>query len=168
MNLVLTVIAAFWEQVVYRTKQLMPWRAMATGPQPASKSVLLDYVSSTDLTSLYYSIRNTHTAVTLAITASFILKAVIVFSTGLLASQYIYVIRDHTTLIAHNKFDGSKFTWSSVDARPASIIFGVEGLGLAFPPGTTKQHAVQSFSDPSGKVASPARRFVRSPDASSI
>jgi hypothetical protein len=168
MNLVLTILAAFWEQVVYRTKQLMPWRVMAIGPQPASKSVLLDYVSSMDLTSLYHSIRNSHTAVTLAITASFMIKAVIVFSTGLFASQYINVIRDHMTLIAHNKFDGSNFDWSSVDARPASVVFGVEGLGLALPPGTTKQHAVQSFSDPSGKLAFPTRLFVISLDASSI
>jgi hypothetical protein len=108
-KLVLTIVAAFWGQVVYRTKQLMPWKAMATKPQLASRSVLLDYVSPISPIAFWSATSNAHYSVSLVIASLFILTAITIFSTGLFTLQYIDVTAQNVPLTITNKFDWSNF-----------------------------------------------------------
>ncbi len=82
---------------------------MATGSQSASKSVLKDDVSSMSLSSLYHSMSKCDIAVALAIVTSVMIKAVIIFSTVPLVSQWTDVTRGQRLLTVHSKFDGSNF-----------------------------------------------------------
>lgn len=143
---VFTTIAAFWGQVVYRTLQLAPWEAMATKPQLASKSVSLDYVSPMPPVALFEAAKNTHYRVCLALISSFVLMGVTVFSTGLLTPQYTDIITQGVALSTTNKFDLSEFDWSTVDLRPAAIVYATLYLGLDYPAGTTARYALQDFS----------------------
>jgi hypothetical protein len=150
-TIVLAVIAAFWGQVVYRTKQLMPWRAMATEPQPAAKSLLLDYVSPISIVAFFKSLASSHHSVSLAVVSSFILAASTVFSTGLFTLQYTDVTHNNATLLLANKFDISNVENMVVDSRPASVVYAAQALGLDYPSGTTEQYAVQDFAYTQGK-----------------
>ncbi|EOD51132.1 hypothetical protein UCRNP2_2087 [Neofusicoccum parvum UCRNP2] len=65
--MVFTSIAAFWAQVEYRSKQMVPWVLMAQGPQTAWNSLLLDYIEPMNIISLYNSFLNRHWMVVAAI-----------------------------------------------------------------------------------------------------
>lgn len=143
---VFTPIAAFWGQVVYRTLQLAPWEAMAIKPQPASKSVSLDYISPMRPIALFEAARNTHYRVCLALLSSFVLMGVTISSTGLFTPQQTDAITQRVALSTTNKFDLSKFDWSTADSRAAAVVYATSDLGLDYPPGTTARYAVQEFS----------------------
>ena len=146
---VLTCVAAFWARVIYRTKQLMPWRAMANRPQTASNSLLLDYVSSMSPVALWKAFSNGHHAVSLVIVSSALLTATTIFSTGLFTLQYTDVTRHNVPLMLTNMFDWSNFDWQSIDARPTAVVYGTL-LGLKYPDGTTARYAIQNFTDVQG------------------
>ncbi|OQV09514.1 hypothetical protein CLAIMM_13628 [Cladophialophora immunda] len=140
-----TPIAAFWGQVVYRTLQLAPWEAMAARPQPATKSVSLDYISPISLVALYKAAKNLHYPVCLVLLSSLLLTGITVVSTGLFSLQYAEIVTQGATLSTTNKFDIADFDWSTTDARPAAIVYAALDLGLAYPSGTTAQYAVQDI-----------------------
>ena len=125
---------------------------MAVGPQPANKSVILDYISPISLTTLYQAVKNSHYKVFLVVMSSLLLKALTIFSTGLFTLQPTNITSPNATLLLTSKFDGSQTDFTNVDGRPATIVYGAEYLGLQYPSGTTSQYAIQSFSNPSCKL----------------
>ena len=144
--LVLTCVAAVWAQVIYRTKQLMPWTAMADRPQTASKSLLLDYVSHMSPIALWKAVSYGHHVVSLVIVSSAVLTATTIFSTGLFTMQYTDITKHDVLLSVTTDFAGRyDFDWQIVDARPTAVIYGTL-LGLKYPDGTTAQYAVQNFT----------------------
>jgi len=147
---VLIVIAAFWGQVEYRIKQLMPWQIMSRGPASAENSVLLDYVSPWNVLALFKSLKNRHLLVSLVITASLLLKVAIIASTGLFMLQEVRITHESMPLGITDRFDSKAFSTSLDDSRSALTLMGVKRLGLQMPLGTTETLAVQSFmtSDP--------------------
>ena len=142
-------MAAVWAQVIYRIKQLMPWKAMADGPQPPSKSVLLDYISLASPIAMWKAVSNRHHIVSLVIVSSALLSATIIFSTGLFSLQYTDITKHDVPLAVTNKFDWSNFDWQNVDVRPTAVVYGTL-LGLKYPDGTTAKYAVQNFTDVQG------------------
>ncbi|KAK1701806.1 uncharacterized protein BDZ83DRAFT_645528, partial [Colletotrichum acutatum] len=66
---VFVVITGLWRQVDYHSKMHQPWQQMAKGPTPASKSILLDYISPILSTGLFRSFRNGHWIAAAAMTA---------------------------------------------------------------------------------------------------
>jgi hypothetical protein len=124
----------------------MPWKAMAIGPQPARKSVLLDYISPWNVLVLFQSLVMRHYVVSIAVVGSISIRLMTVFSTGLFALQQVSVANSNTPLIATDRFDGSKYNSKFVDARPMYATFGVQILNMSYLPGTTSQYAVQSFN----------------------
>ena len=88
---VFTLIAFFWSQTAYRAKQLQPWVQMRKGFQPASQSVLLDYISPMNALALLRSLRHRHLLATLGIAGTLLLTAVTVLSTGLFVLQSVDV-----------------------------------------------------------------------------
>lgn len=125
----------------------MPWKAMAQGPQPASKSVLLDYVSPWNVLALVKSLRKRHYVVSVAILGSLLIKLTLVFSTGLFAPQLVTVEEPNILLVTTDKFDGSNYDSKFVDARAMYATYGTQVLNMSYPQGTTAKYAVQSFND---------------------
>ncbi|CAO2653412.1 Nn.00g028230.m01.CDS01 [Neocucurbitaria sp. VM-36] len=75
---VFTLVAAFWTQVDYRTRQMQPWRRLAEKPQLSSKTLFLDYISPHPVSSFAASLQHRHWRVTAVLFGSILLKIVIV------------------------------------------------------------------------------------------
>lgn len=71
---VLTIVAAYWGQLEYRTLQLMPWIVMKRGPAGPKDSIILNYTSPNTISSLVKSAKAGHTPVTLTILGSLLLR----------------------------------------------------------------------------------------------
>ncbi|KAI1753941.1 hypothetical protein F4782DRAFT_494489 [Xylaria castorea] len=80
---ILTIIVSLWRQVNYCTMINQPWHELYNGPQQATKTVLLDYVSPFQLTSFVAALKNRHLAVATTILIFTLLKLVVVISTTL-------------------------------------------------------------------------------------
>ncbi|RAH42332.1 DUF3433 domain-containing protein [Aspergillus brunneoviolaceus CBS 621.78] len=143
----LTIVAALWGQVEYRTKQLMPWRAMAhSGPQPASRSLLLDYVSEWNVIALFRSMRHGDWAVVLAILGTLLIKLLTVASTGLFMLQTVWMEHAAAELHHQARFAGLGYNGSLVDGSAATVVAGARWQELPYPVGTTEEHAFQPFT----------------------
>ena len=81
---VLIPIVAIWRQVDFHIKFLKPWDVLAKGDAEGHKTVLLDYVSPIQVTSLYAAIKRKHMHVVLSILGFSLLKLTALASTGLL------------------------------------------------------------------------------------
>lgn len=144
-TLFLSIVASFWSQVEYRTKQLMPWKAMTKGPVPAEEALLLDYVSPWNVKALFSAIKSKHFGVSLAILGSILIKLAIIFSTGLLSLESQRMFEDGRLVRLEDKFCAFGSDNNSY-VQPVITAIGVSQYGLSFPPGTTDVYAVQSFS----------------------
>ncbi|GME51181.1 uncharacterized protein LTHEOB_12502 [Neofusicoccum parvum] len=148
---VLTVFAALWGQVEYRSKQIMPWSLMARGPTSMEHGLLLNYMTSTTLGSLYRSVRRRHFLVSIGISGSLILRLLIIFSTGLLSLEYRPMVYDKEFLTL-DTLDLAKeveyIEWLTDEFRPLSNginFWAILNYNLSHPHGTTSEYAVQSF-----------------------
>jgi hypothetical protein len=142
---VFTIIAAFWTQVDYRTRQMQPWEEMAKGPQPASNSLLLDYISPNPVVAFLHSFKNHHLPVTTALFASLLLKVLIVISTGLFALQPVLVPRS-LSMGTMDQFQFSGFNASNVDDVAGLVYAGASSSEIDYLPGTNAEYAVELFN----------------------
>lgn len=150
-----TLIAAFWGQVVYRAKQLAPWQLMAEGPQPAERSILLDFVSPFNPTFLFRSLRTPGTrTVTLAIIGSMLLRLITILSTGLFFVQSILMEHEHKASVLDTFSDPilTDFNSSSIDHRPISRVSAINSNNLPYPLGTTPDYAFQQIDLTNGRL----------------
>ncbi|KAH6972861.1 hypothetical protein BKA56DRAFT_555774 [Ilyonectria sp. MPI-CAGE-AT-0026] len=110
---ILVVILSFWRRVDYYYKSLQPWRELWAGPVPADKSLLLDYITPFQGTSMIRAIKNGHYAVAATIFSFFLLKLIILVSTAL----FVVAPSLHAETFAiqyENKFDAAD-AWASLD-----------------------------------------------------
>ncbi|RDL41748.1 uncharacterized protein BP5553_01727 [Venustampulla echinocandica] len=138
---VFALIAAFWGQIEYRTKQLAPWKNMADSPQVVDRSLLLDYVSPINVGVFYRSVRMRDWAVAAAVTGSFLIKLIIIASTGLFADNFVHLNIEVTDLPVLDRFKPGSLNMSNLNSRPIHRIYGVRALNMTYPAGTTAQHA---------------------------
>ncbi|GME31222.1 uncharacterized protein LTHEOB_12502 [Neofusicoccum parvum] len=148
---VLTVLAALWGRVEYRSKQIMPWSLMARGRTSMEHGLLLNYMTSTTLGSLYRSVKRRHFLVSIGICGSLILRLLIIFSTGLLSLEYRPMVYDKE-FFALDTLDLAKeveyIEWLTDEFRPLSNginFWAILNYNLSHPHGTTSEYAVQSF-----------------------
>ncbi|KUJ19489.1 uncharacterized protein LY89DRAFT_773942 [Mollisia scopiformis] len=142
---VLTIFTAFWGQVEYWTKHVMPFQVLATSSSPAEDNILLDYLSPMTFIALYKAIRASHYPVAVSITGSLLLRALIIFSTGLLnlEQQIIMTQTQLTVLDRFNFTTNNSNTTSTVDLT--SEIWAIKAYNLSFPFGTTDTYTSQSI-----------------------
>jgi hypothetical protein len=145
------LVAAIWHSVKYRTQQLMPWRSMAEGPTPASHGLLLDYISCWNIISFFTSVRAGHLGVSLAILGSFLLKVVIIASTGLLSIQSLVVTHNSVPVRVLEHFAGS------LDL--GKIGAGDAWMGLSNGSTMARQN-FQPLKGPNSKFSSPYDREI--------
>jgi hypothetical protein len=142
--IVLTIIAAFWTQVEYRTRQMQPWEEMAKGPQSVANSLLLDYISPNPLLAFIRSCKNRHLPVALTLFASFLLKVLIVISTGVFTRRL--VLLPQPLLISPME----QFQFSGHNASKVDDVAGLASVGpllneIDYLPGTNAEYAVELF-----------------------
>ncbi|CAK41549.1 uncharacterized protein An13g01490 [Aspergillus niger] len=153
---VFTIVAGFWGQVEYRTKQLMPWKFMIQEPKPATRSLLLDYVSDWNVVILFRALKQSSWAVVLAVLGTLLIKLITVVSTGLFMLQNVYMKDVPTTLMTQASFDAAGFNGSKVDGTAAMVVAGAWWLNLPYPLGSTDRYAFQPFTTSDKKLGTVA------------
>lgn len=84
---ILVAILSFWRRVEYYYKSSQPWRELqaCAEPAPPERSLLLDYITPFQGTSIVRAMKNGHHSVAAAIFCFFLLKLIILVSTTLFA-----------------------------------------------------------------------------------
>jgi hypothetical protein len=142
---VFTIIAAFWTQVDYRTRQMQPWEEMAKGPQPAANSLLLDYVSPNPVVAFFRSFKHRHMPVATALFGSLLLKALIVVSTGIFAMESVMIPRS-LPMAMKERFEFASFNGSNPDDIAGLTYAGTALNEIDYLPGTNAEYAVELFN----------------------
>ena len=131
-----------------------PWVALAADkPADAAHSVLLDYLSDYELAIFLRAVRRGDYLIWTSTLSSWLMKLILVFSTGLLILSNETIHRDNGMVVLEDEFSpdaiksAARIT-SNVDrdSLPFLILDGIMGDGLAFPDGTTAEFAFQKFS----------------------
>ncbi|KAF2142285.1 uncharacterized protein K452DRAFT_358124 [Aplosporella prunicola CBS 121167] len=149
---IFTIVAAFWGQVEYRVKQLMPWKTMSNprGSKPADQTLLLDFVSPLNVISFVRALRSRKTtAVAIVIGGGFVLKLTTILTTGLfiLRSTIMeHTVADMMASIFFVGIDPSDFHSVIVDRRAFSRLYGIQKFSLPYPRGTTSCYAYPNFN----------------------
>ncbi|KAH6954835.1 hypothetical protein DER45DRAFT_633284 [Fusarium avenaceum] len=86
---ILIVILSLWRRVDYYYKLREPWRELLAGPSPVDKSLLLDYITTFQVVSIFHAFKRRHFAVATSIAAFFLLKFIILISTTLFVVREI-------------------------------------------------------------------------------
>ncbi|KAF1912691.1 hypothetical protein BDU57DRAFT_542503 [Ampelomyces quisqualis] len=141
---VFTLVAAFWTQIDYRTRHLQPWRELAKRPQPASKNLLLDYISRNPLSAFMSSVKHRHWPVSIVLLGSLLLKIVIVLSTGLLAPRFSN-LPIATRMEMVEQFQFGSLDERNVDVTSASLYTSLLLKQVPFPPGTNTDFVAEKF-----------------------
>jgi hypothetical protein len=152
-----TVVAAVWGQLEYRVKQSMPWIELRRGPLPADRTINLNYLSRMSVLSLWTSAKNRHSQVSLVILGSWLLKVLIIASTGLLSQEpQIITTRPDFTILG--KFDLNSTRLGAQD-HPEITLWAIKQQNVSFPPGTNGEVVAESFVAPSsGTIFHPSAR----------
>ncbi|KAI1361331.1 hypothetical protein F5Y08DRAFT_348042 [Xylaria arbuscula] len=105
---IFTVVVSLWRQVNYCTMVSQPWHELHQSPQPAARTVLLDYMWPLQVTSFIAALKNKHQAVAITITIFALLKIVMVISTTLFVLGYTSLSQEtHAQLLT--KFDATNY-----------------------------------------------------------
>ena len=157
-SVVLVIVGALWRQVDHATKITMPWKELQSGPAPAEKTVLLDYLSPILPNGLLLAIRNKHWAVVLATLGHLLLMATTIFSTGLLNLEPSTVTRTLQDFRVRGQFQAPDITdrrnFLGVGAAPAELYYGINVQNLQYPLGTSESVVVPKLDLPEGYTAS--------------
>ncbi|KAJ5099694.1 hypothetical protein N7532_006695 [Penicillium argentinense] len=145
---ILTVVATLWSRVEFQTKQSAPWQAMLESPQPADKSVLLDYISDMQPVAIWKAFKHKHFAVASAVSCSLLLRLLIIFSTSLFSLQDVQVKQSNVTIQIHDKFSAQDSTMDTVGSQPYDILNGILFENVTSPMGTNMNLTFQEFSAP--------------------
>ncbi|KAH8668647.1 hypothetical protein BX600DRAFT_496688 [Xylariales sp. PMI_506] len=149
---ILAILAALWGKVEHRTKQALPWHILRSAPSDAPRTLLLDYVTTTTLEAFFGSLRSSYWHVSASIVGSFLIKLLIVASTGLLSLQNTHITNYECHIPTSDDFVSS-FNSSKVGSVGIlSALASQDGI-LAQTPFTTTTAAYQSLSAPNTSLA---------------
>ncbi|KAJ5995103.1 hypothetical protein N7481_002080 [Penicillium waksmanii] len=146
---ILTIITTLWSRVEFQTKQSAPWQALHDSPQPADKSVLLDYISDMQPVVIWKALKNKHFAVASATSCSLLLQLLIIFSTSLFSLQEAQVQKSNIPINIHDTFSTKNSEIDTVGSQPYDILNGILFENVTYPLGTTENLTFQEFSAPS-------------------
>lgn len=145
---ILTVVATIWARVEFQAKHTAPWFAMNQSPQPADKSVLLDYISDMQPVAIWKALKYKHFAVASSVTCSLLLRLLIIFSTSLFSLKGVKVQKDNISIQLRDHFTAQDSTLKSVGSQPFDILNGVIYQNVTYPIGTNLNLTFQEFSAP--------------------
>jgi len=149
-TVIMILLVAVWRQIDYDCKASAPWIELSNLRVTASKSMLLDYISTFQAISFYASVKNNHFTVTITVLGFVLLKVATIASTGLLvlAPQ---LMTSNGQINLKTRFDGTRYD-SNTSAGllyDQSIVYTAYGLmsnGLQYSFGISSDHAYETFS----------------------
>lgn len=148
---VFVIVTILWRQVDYAAKSIQPWANMAQRPQPATNSLLLDYVTKFQIFSLWKSLKRGHFTVSASIVIFVLIKVITILSTGMFSLQSVQRGGIPTSMALNNTFDGTNYQdAAAVDSRAAFVSYGHKEYSIQLPIGTSDQFAVQGFAPRDG------------------
>lgn len=157
---ILVVVVSLWRQVDFWCKALAPWDELHKGDATVAKSLLLDYISPIQLTSLTRAIMNRHVSVIATILGFTLLKLITVVSTGLLVMVSNNMPIENVTFYATTFFNGSGYNETNGisvgDPSLAYTAYAVMNQHLPYPEGTKGDLAYQSFVYPANSSSANA------------
>jgi Protein of unknown function (DUF3433) len=149
---ILVIIVSIWRQVDFWCKSLTPWQVLKTGNAASAESMLLDYISPLQTTSIWRALRNGHLSVVATIFGFVLLKLITVASTGLLVllpSQRSFF---NETLLATSKFNSTRYQatlGTYDDLTNAGVVYNAYALlaeNIPYPDGISKDSVYQTFT----------------------
>ncbi|KAI1260548.1 hypothetical protein F5Y18DRAFT_441745 [Xylariaceae sp. FL1019] len=127
---------------------MQPWEQLAEGQTPASRTLLMDYVSMSRPKALRESLQFRHWPVTTTILISLLLKVMTAFSAGLFMLEPTTIARN-ITVFAIDHFDPVAFSAPNTGyyGRLGYLLptIGTQLLNLTFPVGTSQDFAIPSM-----------------------
>lgn len=131
--LVFTLFSVFWNQIDYRARLLTPWIAMAKGPQPAERSVLLDHISPNIAAAWLNSSKARDFPVVLSITGAILVRTLVVLSAGLFTLGTTQRQSPSMSVRGGLSFSVDHFNASQVNGQAISRVYGAHSLNLGYP-----------------------------------
>jgi hypothetical protein len=119
---------------------------MLTRTATAERSVLLDYTSCVQPVALLRSIRHSDLPVAATITNAFLLKVLIVVSTGLMTLNFVQVKRSNVQVFTTNSFIDDAHLLEDVGYEAYKSALGYEYAHSAYLQGNDTAFAFQSFN----------------------
>jgi hypothetical protein len=157
---ILVVVASLWRQVDFWCKALAPWDELHNGDATVAKSLLLDYISPIQLTSLTRAIRNRHVSVIATILGFTLLKLITIVSTGLLVMIPNNMPIENATFYATTFFNGSGYNETNSvgvdDPSLAYTAYAVMNQHLPYSEGMKSDLAYQSVVYPANSSSTNA------------
>lgn len=141
-TVVVVLVLASWRMVDHHAKLAMPYDSLQNGPIKPSESLLVDYISTFQLVSLFQAFKNSHFAVITSITGFVLLKVITVFATGLLVLLPTQVTQKDASVQATGftaaSFDPSSALDSSTfSSLPVYAYYGTMAQGMPLEAGVT-------------------------------
>ncbi|KAI0970526.1 hypothetical protein F4678DRAFT_462227 [Xylaria arbuscula] len=140
----LTGVAALWARTEYQSKLIAPWLRLSQNPAPASRTLLLDYLSQFSFFAIFTSLKNRDFTVSIAITVSLILKLLIIISTSLISLSWTTLHQDSYPMSLRDKFVDNSTKLSTTGDFAVYIIQGAQDQNLTLPEGISSEYAFQS------------------------
>ena len=138
-TILLVFIVAFWRQVDYHVKSLIPWDELQQGPVGPKKSLLLDYISPFQFVSLFKAFLAGHIPIIATVSTFILLKIATIFSTGSLILLPTQVTQNDFPLLSPLRFDSSSFDPNLPISASSSSVYSYYGSlarGMPWPSGT--------------------------------
>lgn len=133
---VFVALATLWHQVDHQCRALTPWSELSNGPSPASKTLLLDYVSPLMPAVLWRATRDRHWAVAAATAGSVLLDICILFSTSLLSIHMVTITKPVPDISFQTKLSTTNTSAVLNQPDPAFIFYGIDSVQISPPLGS--------------------------------
>jgi hypothetical protein len=125
---------------------MQPWEELAKKPQPVMKSLLLDYISPNPMVSFFRSLKHHHWPVAAGLLGSFVIKVLIVVSTGLFILNPLSRPREVPMQMAERFEFPANFNATNVDDKAGLVYSGVSLGQIEYLPGTNAEYAAEIFN----------------------
>ncbi|KAI0530112.1 hypothetical protein GGR58DRAFT_494607 [Xylaria digitata] len=140
----LTGLAALWARAEYQSKLAAPWMRLSQDAIPASRSLLLDYISPFSIFTITRSWRNRDYIVFITVIVSTIIKILITLSSALITLSLTSVTRNSHPMVSQNRFVNSNARLQTPSTLAPYIIQGLGARNLTLPEGISSDYAYQS------------------------
>ncbi|KAJ3577223.1 hypothetical protein NPX13_g3343 [Xylaria arbuscula] len=148
----LTLIASFWARVDYQIKSTAPWSQMAKGPTSSQQSVLLDYVSRSQPSSVYHAAKNKDYAVVASSLVSLILLLATVISTSLIILSPVRVPNKQIGVTLKTEFVEKMDSQEAFDLVYPTLLASIVH-NISLPDGISRNSAYQDVEANSRNVS---------------
>ncbi|KAI0436503.1 hypothetical protein F4803DRAFT_572351 [Xylaria telfairii] len=140
----LTGVAALWARTEYQSKLVAPWARLSQNPAPASRTLLLDYISQFPLFAIFRSLGNRDFIVSITLTVSVILKILITISTSLISVSWIALNQTPYHMLLLDGFVENDAKLQTTSTLASYMVRGLRDQNLKLPEGISGDYAFQS------------------------